>query len=214
MYLILLGAPGVGKGTQSKYLVEEKGFVQLSTGDILRAEVKAKTDLGIAAKEFMDNGRLVSDDIVLNMIKNKLMNISDDVIFDGFPRTLVQAEKFVDILKDLNKKIDKVINLSLDDSIIEERLAGRLVCKSCGKSYHKIFLKPKKTGVCDDCGGTLYQRADDNLESVRNRLEVYHSTTKPLINYYDKNGVLYNLDGNKESRELFNDIVKVLEEEI
>ena len=214
MYLILLGAPGVGKGTQSKYLVEKKGFVQLSTGDILRAEVKAQTDLGVIAKKCMDEGALVSDEIVLNMIKNKLIGISDNVIFDGFPRTLVQAEKFIDILKDLNKKIDKVINISLDDSIIEGRLAGRLICKSCGKSYHKIFLKPKKTNVCDDCGGTLYQRSDDNLESVRNRLKVYHSTTKPLINYYDKNGILYNLDGNKESQELFNDIVNVLEEEI
>ncbi len=214
MYLILLGAPGVGKGTQSKYLVESKGFIQLSTGDILRAEVKAKTDLGIVAKECMDKGTLVSDDIVLNMIKNKLIEISDNVIFDGFPRTLIQAEKFVDILKDLNKKIDKVINIALDDSIIEDRLAGRLVCKSCGKSYHKIFFKPRKAGVCDDCGGVLYQRSDDNLESVRNRLEVYHSTTKPLINYYDKNGILYNLDGNKESLELFNDIVNVLEEDI
>lgn len=214
MYLILLGAPGVGKGTQSKYLVENKGFIQLSTGDILRAEVKANTDLGVIAKKSMDKGALVSDDIILSMIKNKLIKISDNVIFDGFPRTLVQAEKFVDILKDLNKKIDKVINISLDDSIIEDRLAGRLVCKSCGKSYHKIFLKPKMIGVCDDCGGNLYRRADDNIDSVRNRLDVYHSTTKPLINYYDKKGILYNLDGNKESQELFNDILNVLEEDI
>ena len=150
MYLILLGAPGVGKGTQSKYLVEKKGFVQLSTGDILRAEVKAKTDLGIIAKDCMDTGKLVSDDIILSMIKNKLVNISDNVIFDGFPRTLAQAERFALILKDLNKRLDKVINISLSDSIIEERLAGRLVCKLCGKSYHKLFLKPKKNDISQD----------------------------------------------------------------
>jgi len=214
MYLILLGAPGVGKGTQSKYLVENKGFVQLSTGDILRAEVKAKTDLGIIAKKCMDNGTLVSDELVVAMIKNKLIEIPENVIFDGFPRTITQAEKFVEILSDLNRTLDKVINISLDDTLIEERLAGRLVCKGCGRSYHKLFSKPKNIDICDDCGGDLYQRSDDNLESVRNRLEVYHSTTKPLIDYYSKSGILYNLDGNKESRDLFNDIVKVLEEEI
>lgn len=214
MYLILLGAPGVGKGTQSKYLVDNKGFIQLSTGDILRAEVKAQTELGIMAKSCMDNGTLVSDDIVINMIKNKLSEVSSNVIFDGFPRNVFQAEKLDDILKTLDKNIDKVINLDLSDSIIEERLTGRLVCKSCGTSYHKLFAKPTVDNVCDSCGGNLYQRSDDKLESIRQRLTVYHSSTKPLINYYSKLGILHNLDGAKSSQELFNDIVKVLEEEV
>ena len=213
MYLILLGAPGVGKGTQSKKLVEEKGFVQLSTGDILRAEVAAETELGLIAKKCLDSGSLVSDEIVTNIIRKKLKNISNNVIFDGFPRTVIQAEKLSTILDDFNGKIDKVINLFLDDSVIEERLAGRLICKSCGKSYHKLFAIPKVTNVCDDCGGDLYQRSDDNLESVRQRLEVYHSVTEPLIKHYEKFGVLYNLDGNKNPQDLFEDIIKALEEE-
>jgi len=213
MYLILLGAPGVGKGTQSKYLVEKKGYFQLSTGDILRAEIKNGTDLGKAASEMMDAGKLVQDEIILEMIKNKLEELKGDIIFDGFPRTIVQAEKFNEILYALDKKIDKVINISLSDDMIIERLTGRLVCKECGKSYHKIFLKPKVENICDDCGGELYQRKDDNLESVKKRLEVYHSTTKPLIDFYEKENVLYDLDGNKNPNELFEDILKILTEE-
>jgi len=210
MYLILLGAPGAGKGTQSKYLVEELGFTQLSTGDIFRAEVKAKTELGILAKKCIDKGSLVSDDIVVGMVKNTLDTISGDIIFDGFPRTTNQASKFAALLKESNKKIDMVINLSLSDETIERRLTGRLVCDSCGRSYHKIFSKPKEEGSCDICEGNLYQREDDTLESIKNRLNVYHSTTKPLINYYTELNILHNLNADKLPDDLFKDILKVL----
>jgi len=212
MYLIILGAPGVGKGTQSKNLVEKFGFTQLATGDIFRAEVKAKTELGLIAKKFIEQGNLVPDDIVLGMVKNKLDIISDDIIFDGFPRTKVQAEKFYGLLKDSNKKLDIVINLSLSDSVIEERLTGRLVCNSCGRSFHKLFAKPKKENICDECGGSLYQRNDDKLESIKNRLEIYHSTTEPLIKYYTKLNILHNLNADKSSMDLFAEITKILEE--
>jgi len=213
MYLILLGAPGAGKGTQSKYLVEELGFTQLSTGDIFRAEVKAKTELGVIAQECIDSGCLVPDKIVVEMVKSKLNKISGNIIFDGFPRTTIQAEKFYRIMRDSNMNLDYVINLSLSDTVIEERLKNRLVCSSCGISYHKLFAKPKVECVCDECSGDLYQRNDDKIDSIKNRLEIYHSATKPLINYYSKLNILHNLDANKSPKELFADILKVLKED-
>ncbi len=211
MHLILLGAPGAGKGTQSKFLVETLGFTQLSTGDIFRAEVKAKTELGILAKQCIDKGSLVSDDVVVGMVKNTLDTISGDIIFDGFPRTTNQASKFSELLEESNKKINLVINLSLGDEIIIERLTGRLICDSCARSYHKLFSKPKVEGSCDSCEGHLYQREDDKLESIKNRLAIYHSTTKPLIKYYTELNILHDLNADKSADDLFKDILKVLE---
>ena len=213
MYLVLLGAPGVGKGTQSKFLVEQLEFTQLSTGDILREEIKSDSVLGKTAKSYIDKGELLPDDLILEIIKNKLLVLEENVIFDGFPRTLTQAEGFDKILEELDKKIDKVINIALDDSKIEERLTGRLVCKSCGRSYHKIFAKPKKEGVCDYCNGDLYQRADDSLDSIKKRLEVYHKSTKPLIDYYSRKNILISVDGDREPEILFEELAKILKEE-
>ena len=211
MYLIILGAPGVGKGTQSKYLVEKLWFTQLATGDIFRAEVKAKTKLGLLAKNCIENGCWVSDDVVVGMVKNRLDKISGNIIFDGFPRTTNQAEKFYEILKESNTKLDFVINLSLSDSVIEKRLTGRLVCSSCGRSFHKIFAKPRVSNTCDECNGELYQRDDDKVDSIKNRLDIYHSTTEPLIKYYSKLNILQNLDADKSSKDLFDEIIEIIE---
>jgi adenylate kinase len=212
MYLILLGAPGVGKGTQSKMLEEKFGMVQLSTGDILRSEIAMGTDLGKLAATYMEDGGLVPDDIIVNMISKYLDD--RDLILDGFPRTLEQAEALALILEKQNKKLNVVLNITLDDQLIVDRLCGRLICRSCGTSFNTKFAKPRVEGVCDVCSGELYQRPDDKAESIKNRLELYHSKTKPLINFYTKKGKLIMIDGNKNSSEVFENLVEVITKEI
>ena len=197
MNLILLGPPGAGKGTQAKMLTEYFGIPQISTGDILRVAVKEETSMGIKAKSFMDSGALVPDSVVVGIVQERLQksDCGKGFILDGFPRTVVQADALQESLVALNKELDAVISLEVDTEALVERLTGRRVCKSCGKGYHVKFDLPAVEGKCDSCGGTLYQRDDDQEETIRKRLQVYHDQTAPLIDYYRKRGLLMTIDG-------------------
>jgi adenylate kinase len=208
MNLILFGPPGAGKGTQAKKMVDLYGIPQISTGDILRANVREGTELGLAAKAYMDKGELVPDDVLIGIIKNRLKepDCEKGFILDGYPRTRPQADALTILLDEINKPIDVVLNLEVPDDELVERISGRLMCSKCGASYHRTFNPPKKEGVCDICGGELFQRADDIEEAVMNRLDVYKKQTQPLIDYYTKKGILVTLDGTKGIDEVFEDI--------
>lgn len=198
MILIFLGPPGAGKGTQAKRMEDELGLIQLSTGDMLRAAMAEGTALGARAKGFYDKGELVPDDVVLDMIGERLdhPDCAKGVILDGFPRTEVQAEALDRMLASRGKRIDRVIEMRVDDEALVERIAGRFSCATCGAAYHDRFNRPKKDGVCDLCGGTEFRRrADDKAETVRKRLEVYNRQTAPLLPYYRGRGVLATVDG-------------------
>lgn len=191
--LILLGPPGAGKGTQARMLEERFGLVQLSTGDLLRGAVAAGTEAGKAAKAVMEAGQLVSDAIVLAVLKERLdqPDVAAGTILDGFPRTAGQAASLDTLLADRGQKIDAVISLEVDDDAMVDRVAGRYTCASCGEGYHDSFKQPEAQGVCDKCGATEFKRrADDTAETVRTRLEAYHADTAPLITYYAERGVL------------------------
>ncbi|TDL90727.1 adenylate kinase [Meridianimarinicoccus aquatilis] len=195
--LILLGPPGAGKGTQARMLEEKFGLVQLSTGDLLRAAVAAETDAGKAAKAVMEAGELVSDEIVLAILKDRLAEADTQagVILDGFPRTTVQAEALDALLTASGQKINAAVSLDVVDEAMVERVSGRFTCANCGEGYHDSFKTPAVEGVCDKCGGTeMKRRADDNAETVRSRLAAYHAQTAPLIDYYDGKGVLKRVD--------------------
>ncbi|MGB0497459.1 MAG: adenylate kinase [Rubricella sp.] len=195
--LILLGPPGAGKGTQARRLVEEKELVQLSTGDMLRAAVKAGTEAGLAAKAVMEAGGLVSDDIVIAIVRERLAagDLGRGVIFDGFPRTVPQAEALDALLADLGLTVAAAISMEVDDAAMVDRIAGRFTCSDCGEGYHDSAKRPAREGVCDKCGGTNFaRRADDNAETVAGRLEAYHAETAPLIEYYDRVGILDRVD--------------------
>jgi adenylate kinase len=211
MNIILFGPPGAGKGTQAKKMVDFYGIPQISTGDILRANVREGTELGLAAKSYMDKGELVPDDVLIGIIKNRLKedDCKKGFILDGYPRTIPQADALAVILKEIQKPIDVVLNLEVPDEELVERISGRLMCK-CGASYHRTFNPPKKEGVCDTCAGDVYQRADDKEEAVQNRLNVYKKQTQPLIDYYAKQGILVTLDGTKDINEVFEDIKAAL----
>lgn len=212
MNIMLLGAPGAGKGTQAKVLIEKYGIPQISTGDILRGAIKAGTDLGKEAKSFMDNGNLVPDVVIVGMIKERLSesDCKNGFILDGFPRTLDQADSLEVVLKELGKKLDGVIALVVETKELIARLTGRRVCSTCGASFHVEFNKPKVDGVCDYDGGELIIRKDDNLETVKNRLEVYETQTAPLITYYKNKGKYIEVNGAKEIDEITTDIVVAL----
>ena len=195
--LILLGPPGAGKGTQARMLEEKFGLVQLSTGDLLRAAVAAGTEAGKAAKAVMEAGDLVSDEIVLAILKDRLAedDVAKGVILDGFPRTTAQAEALDDLLADSGQKVNAAISLEVEDDAMVERVSGRYTCATCGEGYHDTFKQPAQEGVCDKCGGnTFKRRADDNAETVRARLEAYHAQTAPLIAYYEGRGCLETID--------------------
>jgi len=211
MNIILFGPPGAGKGTQAKKLVDFYGIPQISTGDILRANVRAETELGLAAKAFMDRGDLVPDEVLIGIIKNRLNepDCTKGFILDGYPRTLPQANALGVILEEIEKPIDIILNFEVPDEELVERTSGRLMCK-CGASYHKIFNPPKKAGICDICGAEVYQRADDTEDAVKNRLEVYKKQTQPLIDYYKETGILVTLDGTKDINEVFEGIKGIL----
>ncbi len=213
MNLIMLGPPGAGKGTQAKMLVERFGIPQISTGDMLRAAVAEGTELGRKAKEYMDKGQLVPDEVVIGIVRERLSkeDCKKGFILDGFPRTVPQAEALDGILEEMGRKIDYVINIVVPDEEILKRLTGRRTCRKCGAMYHVVYNPPKKEGVCDKCGGELYQRDDDKEETIRNRLKVYAEQTAPLVDYYRKKGVLVDIDGTKGIKEIFEDILKVLE---
>lgn len=193
MKLILLGAPGAGKGTQAAVISERYNIPQISTGNIIRAALKSGTEMGLKAKSFIDAGQLVPDEVVIGIIKDRLVedDCKDGFILDGFPRTIPQAEA----LDNMGIVIDKVIDIEVADEVIVDRMSGRRVCEKCGRPYHLVSLRPKVDGVCDDCAGALIQRKDDHPDTVKARLEIYHNETEPLKGYYEKQGKLAVVEG-------------------
>jgi len=209
MNIILLGPPGGGKGTQAKSIVEKYDIPQVSTGDILRAAVREQTPLGIKAKGVMDKGELVPDDLVVQIVEERLKepDCQKGCIFDGFPRTVAQAEA----LESSGVPIDAVISLELSDEVITSRLGGRRTCKNCSAMYHIEFDPPQQTGICDKCQGELYQRDDDKEATIRNRLDVYKKQTEPLVARYKSQNKLYSIQATGSIKDIFNEIVNVLD---
>jgi adenylate kinase len=214
MDVILLGPPGSGKGTQAQKLGERYHIPQISTGDILRGAVKERTPLGVEAQGYMDQGRLVPDEVVVGIVRERLMasDCNGGFILDGFPRTLPQAEALDVTLQEMKREIDHVISIEVDNEELLGRLTGRRTCRTCGTMYHLMFNPPKKDGICDKCGGELYQRDDDQEATIRARLQVYEEQTAPLIAYYRNKGLLRTIDGVGEIEEIFREIVKAIEE--
>ena len=211
---ILLGPPGAGKGTQAAKIVEKYGVPHISTGDIFRENSKKGTELGKKAQEYMNRGELVPDDLVIEIATTRLLedDCRNGFLLDGFPRTVYQAEKLDEFLAARGSKIDKVLDIAVEKEELITRLTGRRVCKSCGASFHVVNIPPKQEGVCDYCGGELIQRADDNLETVTNRIDVYEAQTMPLIDYYEKAGNLVHIDGSTGLENVFADSVCALGE--
>lgn len=212
MKIIMLGAPGAGKGTQAKKVAKKYNIPHISTGDIFRANIKEGTELGRRAKEYMDKGELVPDDITIGMLLDRIhkADCKDGFVLDGFPRTIPQAKSLSEALSKLNEKIDYAINIDVPDDSIITRMSGRRACLSCGSTYHIKYSAPKKENICDNCGSELVIRDDDKPETVKKRLDVYHKQTQPLIDYYDNENILANVDGTKDMEEVFLDIVAVL----
>ena len=213
MNIILLGPPGAGKGTQARILMDGMGLVQLSTGDMLRAAAAAGTDVGKRAKAVMDAGQLVSDDIVIGVVSERLdqPDVKSGVIFDGFPRTAAQAKALDRLLAEKGLALDAVVSMDVDDDLLVDRVSGRFTCARCGEGYHDRHKLPAKEGVCDSCGSTEFKRrADDNAETVRARLTAYHADTAPLIEYYRGSGKLKIVDGMAEIDEVARAIRKAL----
>lgn len=214
MNIVLMGLPGAGKGTQADKIVEKYGIPHISTGDMFRAAIKEGTELGVKAKSFMDQGALVPDEVTIGIVRERLSKADCDngFLLDGFPRTVPQAEALDALLEDLGKRIEHVIDIEVDTEELVARLSGRRICKVCGTSYHLIFNPPKVEDVCDKDGGELYQRADDNPETVMNRLEVNMNQTAPLLDFYDKKGVLTKVDGQQDINQVFIDLDAVLQQ--
>jgi adenylate kinase len=212
MRLILLGPPGVGKGTQAKLLSQHYDIPQISTGDLLREAVSEGTELGKQAKKYMDQGDLVPDDVILGMVEETLQSdkCSDGFILDGFPRTVPQAEGLTAILKKLGLQLDGVVSLEVDDQVVIDRLSVRRTCVNCGAIYNVKTNPPEEEGVCDKCGGELILRDDDQPETIKNRLDVYKKQTEPLVDYYDNKGLLVSIDGSKGIDEIQNEIKQKL----
>jgi len=212
MRLVLLGAPGAGKGTQAKKLIEKYGIPQISTGDILRKAVADGTPLGKEAKSYMDKGELVPDSVVIGLVKERLAQ--DDCkagyILDGFPRTTPQAEALDKVLEEMNAPLDVALSVDVDMGGLMKRLTGRRTCKNCQQMYNIYFSPPQKEGVCEKCGGELFQRDDDKEETIKNRLDVYERSTAPLIDYYKNKGILKSVEGVGSIDEIFNKIVSIL----
>ena len=211
---ILLGPPGAGKGTQAVKIVEKYGVPHISTGDIFRENIKKGTELGKKAQEYMNRGELVPDDLVIEIATTRLLEDDCKNVFllDGFPRTVYQAEKLDEFLAAPGSQIAKVLDIAVEKEELITRLTGRRVCKACGASYHVVNIPPKTEGICDACGGELVQRADDNIETVTNRIDVYEAQTKPLVDYYEKAGNIAHIDGATGLDNVFADIVKALGE--
>ena len=205
MKIIMLGAPGAGKGSQASRIAKEYQLPHISTGDIFRANLKEETELGKRAKSFMDKGELVPDDITIAMLLDRIHkeDCKNGYILDGFPRTIPQAEALKEALAKKDEKIDLALDVEASDELIIKRMAGRRTCPACGAIYHIVTLPPKTEGICDRCGADLIQRKDDNEETVKNRLKIYHEVTEPLISYYKKEGILEEIDGAEELDKVF-----------
>lgn len=212
MKLIMLGAPGAGKGTQAKKIADKYNIPHISTGDIFRANIKNGTDLGQKAKTYMDQGLLVPDDLVVDLVMDRFAqpDCENGYVLDGFPRTIPQAEALDAALEKTGAKIDYAINVEVPDENIIRRMSGRRACVACGATYHLVHIPPKKEGVCDTCGKELILRDDDKPETVKKRLDVYHEQTQPLIDYYTEKGSLVEVDGTVDMEDVFNAIVKIL----
>jgi len=213
MNLLLMGAPGVGKGTMSRFIQEDYNVVHISTGDMLREAISKKTPIGLKAKEFMDKGELVPDAVIHDLIVDRLSqdDIKQGFLFDGYPRTIAQAEDLDVILSDTNLKLDAIINLNVDDDILIRRITGRRICPKCGKIYNIHFNPSKVEGVCDECGEKLQVRSDDNEESLKVRLNAYHKSTEPIVAYYQKTGLVHNIDADKSKLDVYASLKAVLE---
>ncbi len=214
MLIILLGPPGAGKGTQAERLVNKYSLAYISTGDILRSAVKSGTHLGREAREYMERGQLVPDQVVLGIVRERISepDCADGALLDGFPRTVEQARSLDQVLAESGHRLDRVVHLAVDEEELIARLTGRRVCRDCGATYHILFNQPKVRNVCDQCGGELYQREDDSLTTVTNRLEVYRKQTEPLIEHYRQQDLLTAVDGNQEIEQIYNHIAAVLDE--
>lgn len=214
MKIIMLGAPGAGKGTQAKMIADKYGVPHISTGDIFRANIKNGTDLGIEAKKYMDQGLLVPDELTVKILLDRVAkdDCSKGYVLDGFPRTIPQAEVLEKALAELNDQIDYAIDVDVPDENIINRMSGRRACLACGATYHIMHVPSKKEGICDRCGKELILRDDDKPETVKNRLKVYHEQTQPLIDFYTKKGILRTVDGTVDMKDVFEGIVNILGE--
>lgn len=212
MKLIMLGAPGAGKGTQAKKIAEKYNIPHISTGDIFRANIKNGTELGQKAKTYMDQGLLVPDELVVDLVMDRFAqpDCENGYVLDGFPRTIPQAEALDAALEKAGAKIDYAINVEVPDENIIRRMSGRRACVGCGATYHLVHIPPKAEGICDTCGKELILRDDDKPETVKKRLDVYHEQTQPLIDYYTNQGALVEVDGTVDMEDVFNAIVKIL----
>lgn len=210
MRLILIGPPGVGKGTQSALLVQRKGLVTLSSGEIFRREIDAQTDLGRLANRFISQGQLVPNEVTIEMMAKRIGQLDvmkAGFVLDGFPRTIPQAEALDELLSDMGKPLDKVVSISADDEIIVARLSGRIGCTKCGEIYHARNKPPKREGLCDKCDGPLFVRQDDRPEAIRARLQIFHEQTSPVIDYYGEKGLLQLVDGRQDPETVFKVII-------
>lgn len=212
MKIILLGPPGAGKGTQAETLVNKLSVPHISTGDMFRKAIKEGTEMGLKAKAFMDQGKLVPDEVTIGIVRERLAlpDCKNGFLLDGFPRTVPQAEALDEILSAMQTALDAVISIDVANEKLVERLTGRRVCKACGATYHAMFNPPMQEGICDKCDGELYQRSDDSEGTVRNRLEVYQNQTEPLIAYYTSKGILKPINGDQEINLVLADIAKSL----
>lgn len=212
MKIIMLGAPGAGKGTQAKMIAEKYGIPHISTGDIFRANIRNATELGMEAKKYMDEGKLVPDELTVKILLDRVAqdDCKNGYVLDGFPRTIPQAEVLMAALEKMNDAVDFAIDVNVPDENIVNRMSGRRACLTCGATYHIVHIPPKQEGICDKCGSALVLRDDDKPETVLNRLKVYHDQTQPLIDYYTEKGILKTVDGTKDMQEVFEQIVSIL----
>lgn len=213
MNIILMGLPGAGKGTQASEIVKKYPIPHISTGDMFRKAIKEETDLGKQAKSYMDRGELVPDEVTIGIVRERLAeeDAKKGFLLDGFPRTVEQADALNDILSSLGREVDAVINIQVPEEELMNRLTGRRICEVCGTTYHLVFNPPKVEGICDLDGGKLYQREDDNPETVANRLSVNVKQTKPLLDFYENQGVLKNIDGSRQIDNVTEDVIQILE---